>query len=86
MADHTDALVTAHGRLHAHRSSLREHRATLIERAEQQLDSIVETIRVVEQHVQAGEGGGVLAQRRLKALLVERHRLARFVAAHQHRG
>lgn len=80
-----DDLEAAHLRLHAHRASLGEHRKTLVQRAEQQLDTIRRTIRIVEQHVAAGEGGGILAQRRLKALHVERARLSRFLARHGHR-
>jgi hypothetical protein len=63
------------GRLRGVQHQIDEARRKLHERASQQLASIPAVQQHVEDHVARGLGGGPLAQRALRKLLIERARL-----------
>lgn len=74
-----EELIQAMAKLEAQRRAHHEARARLVDHAKAQLDSMPRTVHMVGQHVEAGEGGGILAQRRLQTLLTERQRLEKIV-------
>jgi hypothetical protein len=77
-------LVTRIAQMGAHRVTLRAARASLIQRAHEQLDAMAPTVAELERAVEAGKGG-ILSQRRLRTLLKERERLQRVIADDQER-
>ena len=77
-------LVTRIAKMGAHRVTLRDARAQLIQRAHEQLDSMAPTIAELERAVEVDKGG-ILSQRRLRTLLKERERLQRVLADDQER-
>lgn len=75
MKEERDKLLHHLGRLRAVQHQMDEARRKLHERAAEQLDSIPEVQEHIEAHVARGKGGGPLAHRALRKLLVERARL-----------
>jgi len=75
-----ETMIGHMARLEAQRRPLGDALRQLLQKADEQLDSMGPTIHLVEQHVQAGLGGGILAQRRLRTLLAERARLIQVIA------
>ncbi len=74
-----EALIGHLGRLQAIRRQIHHQRMLLHERAGQQLDSMPELIDHVGAHVEREQGGGPLAARAHRRLIVERARLHHLV-------
>jgi chorismate synthase len=75
----TSATLTHHlAQIGAHRQGIRTAREKLLDRAQEQLDSIGPTIETLEAAVQAGVGDE-LSARRLRTLLTERSRLTQIL-------
>lgn len=82
-AQQRDALIKSLAHLEERRRAVADARGRLVDHAREQLDTTPRTIHIVEQHVDAGVGGGILGHRRLRTLLQERARLQDVVARHQ---
>jgi len=77
-----DTLIKVAAKLEAHKRGITKAKDKLVARANEQLDSMPETIASVERHVDAGIGGGIFGHRRHLTLLDERKRLQRITAPH----
>ena len=86
MNDHEDHGQLLHqvARLGAARADIRTARASLIDRARAQLDSMPAAIQAAEAAVQS-DSAGILGQRRLRTLLVERTRLEKVIGDYEQR-
>jgi hypothetical protein len=76
--DH-DKLMKQLGRLRAIQRQLDHARQQLHQKADEQLASIPEVQEHIEAHAARGKGGGPLAHRALRKLIVERARLHHIV-------
>lgn len=77
-------LASGVAKMGAHRKALGAAREQLVSRAQEQLDSMRDTIATLEQAVEAGKGD-ILCQRRLRTLLSERQRLQAVIDGHRAR-
>lgn len=66
----------------AHRVTVRDARAQLVQHAREQLESMGGTIATLESAVASGKGD-ILAQRRLRTLLTEHGRLETLIARNE---
>ena len=71
----SDKLKSAMATVVARQEQAKNVRERIHARSRAQLDSIHGVIEEVEDHVEAGQGGGVFGYRQLKTLLHERKRL-----------
>lgn len=77
-------LVHQVARLGAARQEIQQSRKAIIQRAQEQLDSMADAIHAAEASVQA-DTAGILGQRRLRTLLTERSRLEHVIGDYHSR-